>query len=199
MDVDLGPSEVSDMPDVDESTAFDDSVSPKDRVLCLLDKVEAAVERLRRDALKLEEEKDSLFNTLDTVRNSNVIASLTENDRDDIMRFAERVCNRCLTVEITVKTNRDQIQEDALHQVNLLIDTLVVNLKGDPSGTKVKCMSYMAACSSIPQQDLYDKNFESAILGCTLDDQKRIRKRLHGLLEYINREPKFSGIEDVMP
>lgn len=104
-----------------------------------------------------------------------------------------------MTVEIMVKTNRDTVQEDALHQVNLLIDGLVMNLKADPSGTKVKCMSYMAACSSLPQ-DIYDKNFETAILGCTLDDQKRIRKRLHGLLEYINREPKFSGIvEDVMP
>lgn len=114
------------------------------------------------------------------------------------MRYADRISNRCLTVEIMVKTNRDEIQEDALHQVNLLIDSLVVNLKGDPSGTKVKCMSYMAACSS-SQQGFSDKNFESAILGCTLDDQKRIRKRLHGLLEYINREPKFSGIEDIIP
>lgn len=101
-----------------------------------------------------------------------------------------------MTVDIMVRTNRDQIQEDALHQVNLLIDGLVVNLRGDPSGTKVKCMSYMAACSSVPQ-GITDKNFESAILGCTLDDQKRIRKRLQGLLEYINREPKFSGIEDM--
>jgi len=32
-----------------------------------------------------------------------------------------------------------------------------------------------------------DKNFETAILGCTLDDQKRIKKRLQGLLDYIDK------------
>lgn len=32
-----------------------------------------------------------------------------------------------------------------------------------------------------------DKNFETAILGCTMDDQKRIKKRLQGLLDYIDK------------
>ena len=45
----------------------------------------------------------------------------------------------------------------------------------------------MNACSS--QNDGFsDKMFETAILGCTLDDQKRIKKRLQGLLDYIDKQ-----------
>jgi BCL2-associated athanogene 2 len=36
-----------------------------------------------------------------------------------------------------------------------------------------------------------DKNFETAILGCTLDDQKRVKKRLQGLLDYIDKAAHF--------
>lgn len=29
-----------------------------------------------------------------------------------------------------------------------------------------------------------DAEFESAVLGCTIEDQKRVKKRLHGLYSY---------------
>lgn len=119
----------------------------------------------------------------------------TSDDREDILRYCERVTERCLTVDVTVHTNRDRVQEEALYQVNRLIDGLVISIKGDPTATRVKCLSYMAACSSSNSQNVSDKNFETAILGCTLDDQKRIRKRLQGLLEYMNQEPIVSLIE----
>ncbi|KAG8338261.1 BAG molecular chaperone regulator 2 [Homalodisca vitripennis] len=117
------------------------------------------------------------------------------DDREDILRYCERVTGRCLTVEVMVHTNRDKIQEEALHQVNRLIDGLVISIKADPSATRVKCMSYMAACSSSSLQGMSDNNFEAAILGCTVDDQKRIRKRLQGLLDYMNQEPIITSVD----
>lgn len=117
------------------------------------------------------------------------------DDTEDILRYCERVTSRCLTVEVTVHTNRDRIQEDALYQVNRLIDGLVISIKADPSATRTRCLSFMAACSSSSTHSLSDKNFETAILGCTLDDQKRIRKRLQGLLDYMNQEPIISTID----
>lgn len=102
---------------------------------------------------------------------------------------------RCTTVQVMVHTNRDRIQEDALHQVNRLIDGLVISIKHDPGATRVKCMSYMAACTSSTFQGASDKNFETAILGCTLDDQKHIKKRLQGLLDYMNKESVVPGID----
>ena len=96
----------------------------------------------------------------------------------------EQMQSRCLTVNIEVKTNRDSAQEEALHQVNSLIDKLVVELHADPGGTRTRCLAYMNACSSHLHTDS-DKTFENAILGCALDDQKKVRKRLQGLLYYI--------------
>lgn len=71
-------------------------------------------------------------------------------------------------------------------QVNGLIDSLVVGLRNDPSATRLRCASFMNACSS-QSSGHSDKIFENAILGCTLDDQKRIKKRLQGLLDYIDK------------
>lgn len=92
-------------------------------------------------------------------------------------------------------TDRDRIQEDALFQVNHLIDGLVICIKDNPTATRVKCLSYMAACTSSNLDGVSDKNFETAILGCTLDDQKRIRKRLQGLLDYMNQDPVVTNID----
>jgi len=188
------PSAQSSSPKVDDSLSSESEKTPKDRLLDLLDQVEAHVERLRKDASTLEEERDTLFTTLDTIRNSDLLATLEDNDRDDILRYCERVQGRCLTVEVCVHTHRDRVQEEALYQVNHLIDSLIISIKSDASATRVKCLSYMAACTSTAQ-GVSDKNFESAILGCTLDDQKRIRKRLQGLLDYMNQEPFITGID----
>ncbi|XP_012284410.1 BAG family molecular chaperone regulator 2 [Orussus abietinus] len=176
----------SPLPLIMESADTDFDIKPKDRLVSLLDEIEIHVEQLRKDAWRLEEEKDTLITTLDTLRNNELMCSLGEHDRDDILRYAERLSMRCLTVDVLVKIQRDQIQQEALHQVNDLIDSLVIGLRSDPSGTRLRCASFMNACSShaIGQSD---KTFETAILGCTLDDQKRVRKRLQGLLDYIDK------------
>lgn len=46
----------------------------------------------------------------------------------------------------------------------------------------------MNACSEHIVDGITDKNFETALLGCTLDDQKRIKKRLQGLLNYVDKQ-----------
>lgn len=101
-------------------------------------------------------------------------------------RYADRVMSRCLTVEVKVLTQRDGQQEEALFQVNHLIDGLVVALKIDPESAKAKCISYMNACSS-NLDGITDKIFESALLGCTVDDQKKVKRRLQGLLTYFEK------------
>lgn len=107
-------------------------------------------------------------------------------ERDDILRYADRITNRCHTIDVHIRIQRDQTQEEALHQINHLIDGLVVGLRIDPDGTRARCLSYMNACSSHFVHGITDKNFESALLGCTLDDQKRVKKRLNGLLSYFH-------------
>lgn len=63
---------------VDEN--LEDSIQPpKDRLFGILDKLEMHVEKMRREALMIEEEKDNLFSTLDAVKNSELLVSLEES------------------------------------------------------------------------------------------------------------------------
>lgn len=88
---------------------------------------------------------------------------------------------------MSVKTIRDQIQEDCLHEINRFIDNMITQLQSDPAGTKLKCVAFINSCSSYCENDIEDKNFERALLGCTADDQKRVKKRLQGLMSYIEK------------
>lgn len=116
-----------------------------------------------------------------------MIIDFVLDDREDILRYADRLTSRLQSVDVHVHTQRDQMQEEALFQINHFIDSLVMSLRSDPFGTKVRCQSFMSACSSHCMDGIADKNFESALLGCTLDDQKRVKKRLQGLLHYISK------------
>lgn len=178
--------EASPLPHITESAEMATERKPKDRLVGILDQIEIHVEQLRKDAFKLEEAKDSLITSLDTLRNNELLHVLEEEDKEDVLRYANRLSTRCLTVDVLVKIHRDYMQEEALHQVNGLIDRLVVDLQHDPFGTRGKCKEFMNACSS-QGTGHSDKNFEMAILGCTLDDQKRVKKRLQGLLDYIDK------------
>lgn len=92
-----------------------------------------------------------------------------------------------------MKTVRDGAQEDALHQVNSLIDSLLT--VSDRTLARQRCQTFLNACSvhedpantSEPQQ-IVDKKFETAVLGCTLDDQKIVKKRLQALMTYLNKQ-----------
>ncbi|CAG9764696.1 unnamed protein product [Ceutorhynchus assimilis] len=174
------------LPKIDENNSMDNK-HPKERVVELLDLLEGHVETLRKDAAQLEEDRDQLLATLDTVRHADLLNQLDENDVDDVSRYADRIMNRCQTVEVRVLTQRDQMQEEALSQINHLIDGLVMDLRNDHEAAKQRCISYVNACSSIMVDGVMDKKFESALLGCTLDDQKRVKKRLQGLLSYFGR------------
>ncbi|XP_050312170.1 BAG family molecular chaperone regulator 2 [Anthonomus grandis grandis] len=172
------------LPKIDENIM---DKHPKERIVEILDVLEGHVERIRREAAQLEENRDHVLATLDSILQNDLINQLDESDADDVTRYAERVMNRCQTVEVRVLTLRDQMQEDALSQINHLIDSLVMDLRHDHEAAKQRCLSYMNACSSIMVEGVMDKKFESALLGCTLDDQKRVKKRLQGLLSYFER------------
>ena len=62
-----------------ESVDCDGSTKPKDRLVSLLDQIEVHVEQLRKDAWRLEEERDTLLTTLDTLRNNEILSGLDES------------------------------------------------------------------------------------------------------------------------
>lgn len=94
-------------------------------------------------------------------------------------------------------TVRDHSQIDSLNTINHLIDEII--RFSDPIMKRQKCQEYLNACLSDFQCSVdiggnstptmfIDKAFESHLLGCTLDDQKRIKKRLEALLNYMAQQ-----------
>ncbi|XP_050541954.1 BAG family molecular chaperone regulator 2 [Daktulosphaira vitifoliae] len=162
----------------------EDSTMSKQHLIKNLDRLENIVENIRREALQMEEEMDNMYTTIDALRNSDSLNLLPAIEKDDINQIADRIVNRCNTVKITVHTTRSESQQNCLEEVNSLIDQTVNMLKIDPDNAKSFCQSYLASCTS-SENEIGNKMFENAILGCTLDDQKRIHKRLQGLMDYI--------------
>lgn len=92
-----------------------------------------------------------------------------------------------------MKTVRDTAQDEALHQVNSMIDSLITF--DDRVLARQRCQTFLNACSqhdggngSTDIEPIIDKKFEMAVLGCTLDDQKVIKKRLQALMTYLNKQ-----------
>lgn len=65
------------LPKIDETQTYENK-SPKQRALELLDLLEGHVEKLRRDAARLEEDRDSLLASLDSIRNADIVSDLVE-------------------------------------------------------------------------------------------------------------------------
>lgn len=112
---------------------------------------------------------------------------------DEISCYSQRISARLATIDLSVKTVRDTAQEESLHQVNSLIDSLITST--DRILSRQRCQTFLNGCSgSDPNTQLndrdrvVDKKFEMAVLGCTLDDQKIIKKRLQALMTYLNKQ-----------
>ncbi|XP_016970563.1 BAG family molecular chaperone regulator 2 isoform X2 [Drosophila rhopaloa] len=181
------------------SPQSDRPYNASERFVNILDQLDARVEKLRKDALNLQEKKDYLLMSMDLIKSNEMMQNMSEAEREEIMLYIQRVSSRLGTVELNVRTVRDNSQEDSLSQINALIDTMIK--MGDPVIARQRCQLYLNACCSssmdpsgqmdtLPEADLgpVDKKFESVLLGCTLDDQKNIKKRLQALMGYLNKQ-----------
>lgn len=182
------------MPRVDDSGTTWNSKPPMERFITILDQLDSKVEKLRKEAMVLQEKKDFLAMSVDLLRNNEYLTGLDENEREEINCYVQRISGRLSTVELSVCTVRDRAQEDSLHHVNSLIDALISG--ADSVVSRLRCQQFLNACSTTDTStysDLdpamcSDKKFESALLGCTLDDQKTIKKRLQALLAYLTQQ-----------
>ncbi|XP_036327025.1 BAG family molecular chaperone regulator 2-like [Rhagoletis pomonella] len=169
-----------------------------ERFVSVLDQLDARVEKFRKDALGLQEKKDFLLMSIDLIKSHDMLQSMMEAEREEIFCYIQRVNARLSTVDLMVHTVRDRSQEDALSQINELIDLMIT--MGDPVMARQRCQQYLNACCSASESSAsyeygvdmdagpIDKKFESALLGCTLDDQKNIKKRLQALMGYLNKQ-----------
>uniref|UniRef100_A0A182W222 BAG domain-containing protein n=1 Tax=Anopheles minimus TaxID=112268 RepID=A0A182W222_9DIPT len=182
-------------PRIDEASGSWLNKPPMERFIDILDQLDTKVESLRKEAMVLRDKKDFLAMSVDLLKNNEYLTGLNDNERDEIDCYVQRISSRLGTVELNVCTVRDQAQEDSLHHVNSLIDLIIAS--ADPVISRQKCQQYLNACSTTdtsvytdvdPNTICTDKKFESVLLGCTLDDQKTIKKRLQALLVYLTQQ-----------
>lgn len=173
-----------------------------------MDQLDTNVERLRREARELQDKRDSLLMSMDLIRNNEKFSDLDEctndnkqylnltmtlicvtfiDEREELNCYMGRIATRLSTVDLNVTTIRDNAQEDSLHQVNSLIDSVIITT--DRILARQQCQHYLNCCNDGGGVErVTDKKFEMSLLGCALDDQKNIKKRLQALMTYLNKQ-----------
>jgi len=177
------------LPKIEESnSSMETTATGIKRFVNILDQLDTNVERLRREARDLQDKRDRMHMSMDLIKNNEKFSDLDEYEREELNCYIGRIATRLATIDINVKTIRDKAQEDALHQVNSLIDSVITTQ--DRIIARQQCQHYLNACGidgGGPDR-VTDKKFEMALLGCALDDQKTIKKRLQALMTYLNKQ-----------
>lgn len=164
-----------------------------EHLIRLLDETERQVELLRDTASRLELEKETILDTIKNIKLSSSLLKLTNDDRDELVLNADRVLTRCRAVDVYVNTPRDEHQSRALEQVNQVIKSVVDRMQEDLVSAKAKIQGFLNACNP-DEIGHIDEKFQSLIIACTADDQKKIRRRLAQFIEKIERSQELSGV-----
>lgn len=103
---------------------------------------------------------------------------------------------RTLSVEISVGTIRNLQQEEALQKATSIIDEIVKKLLDDMEGSRQKLLALHAACVTEAPAIPIDQKFQAIVIGCALEDQKNIKRRLETLLRNVENAEKNIKIMD---
>uniref|UniRef100_A0A1I8BLV5 BAG domain-containing protein n=1 Tax=Meloidogyne hapla TaxID=6305 RepID=A0A1I8BLV5_MELHA len=136
---------------------------------------------------EMEDEKQSEVNVSENEYTT------VQGDRDELVLNADRIINRCRSVDVCVNTPRDEHQNQALQHVNEVICT-ALNKTDDTLKTKAKIQGFLNACMAEENGHIDDK-FQSLIIACTADDQKSIRRRLVKIIEQIEQTQQVSQLD----
>ncbi|XP_048387699.1 BAG family molecular chaperone regulator 2 isoform X3 [Stegostoma tigrinum] len=159
----------------------------------------------------MEQEKETLLELIQSVQNSqdmkhisddtntdentssiwmsfycSVYSNLYTGEREELNLTADRLIGRTLTVTVSVETIRSLQQEEALSKATAVIDEVVSKILEDLRSTKNCLMALYNACSSDVPRGPVDQKFQSIIIGCALEDQKKIKSRLEKLIRNVS-------------
>ncbi|CAG2164519.1 unnamed protein product, partial [Oppiella nova] len=144
--------------------------------------IDKRVAFLRETASELEDEKRKLYRVLNSIITSDELDSIGEVEREEIKITSHGLLYRLDSVDINLKITRTVTQEKALENVNTFIDKLSDCVKNDRGCAKQLCQTYLSSCSSDHFKPLpVDEQFQKTVIGCSLDDQKKIKKKLQNI------------------
>uniref|UniRef100_A0A4W5PDZ2 Zinc finger protein 451 n=1 Tax=Hucho hucho TaxID=62062 RepID=A0A4W5PDZ2_9TELE len=154
------------------------------------------VEALREAATSMEQERECLLDMIQSIKNSEEMRSICDGEREELSLTANRLLGRTLTVEISVEIIRNSTQEDALRKATSLIDELAAKLLDDMDGARKHLMALHAACVTEAPPVPIDTKFQTIVITCALEDQKKIKRRLETLIRNVDNAEKNIKIMD---
>ncbi|XP_014334896.2 BAG family molecular chaperone regulator 2 isoform X1 [Bos mutus] len=152
--------------------------------------VSVQVEALREAATAVEQEKEVLLEMIHSIQNSQDMRQISDGEREELNLTANRLMGRTLTVEVSVETIRSPQQQESLKHATRIIDEVVSKFLDDLGNARSHLMSLYSACSSEVPAGPVDQKFQSIVIGCALEDQKKIKRRLETLLRNIENADK---------
>ena len=162
-----------------------------DSVRQVLDDVEAQIETLRDAVTRLDLDKQALLEVLEGIGQTLPGTPLSEVEKEEVELEVGRLRGRVEEVRCDLETRRTDTQRQSLEAVEAKICQLVRLVETDCDGARSSqtCRGYLAACGGT---DLGGQTvgqtchkFEALVLGCAVEDQKMIRRRLSDLLNQI--------------
>ncbi|XP_058507333.1 BAG family molecular chaperone regulator 2 [Solea solea] len=181
------------------SSKFSRTLSMADRsgrLLESLDLLEMRVETLRETASAMEQERESILEMIQSLQNSQEMRNICAGEREELDLTANRIMGRTLSVEISIGTTRNSQQEEALQKATSIIDEIVKKLLDDMRSSRQQLMALHAACVTEAPPVPIDQKFQAIVIGCALEDQKKIKRRLETLLRNIENSEKNIKIMD---
>ncbi|KAK5882304.1 hypothetical protein CesoFtcFv8_020904 [Champsocephalus esox] len=128
---------------------FSRTLSMADRsgeLLESLDQLEMRVEALRETASAMEQERELILETIQSIQNGQELRNISQGEREELSLTANRLMGRALCVEVSVGTIRNSQQEEALRNANSLIDEIVKKLLDDMNSGRERLLAVYAAC-----------------------------------------------------
>ncbi|KAM6916708.1 BAG family molecular chaperone regulator 2 [Xenentodon cancila] len=161
-----------------------------------MDQLEIRVEALREAASAMEQERDCILETIQSIQNSQEMRNICAGEREELTLTANRLMGRAISVEISVGTIRNPQQEEALRKATCIIDDMVKKLLDDMQGGRKQLLALHAACVTEAPPVPIDQKFQAIVISCALEDQKKIKRRLETLLRNVENAEKNIKIMD---
>ncbi len=114
------------------------------------------------------------------------ISLFSTGEREELELFIDRLTKRCLTVEISIQIIRSPAQEKSLQTVLKYLHDLIGTIHSNMKDSRQVIERYLNSCLTETTGPVDDK-FQAALLGCTAEDQKDVRKRLEALWASLER------------
>ncbi|KAG1941583.1 BAG family molecular chaperone regulator 2 [Pimephales promelas] len=166
------------------------------RLLENLDQIEMRVEAFREEATAMEQERESLIEMIQSIQNSQEMRNICDGEREELSLTASRLMSRALTVHVSVDTIRSGQQEEALKKAIAMIDEIAGKLLEDMEASKRRLQSLHAACVTDAPPVPVDQKFQSVVISCALEDQKKIKRRLETLIRNVDNAEKTIKVMD---